>query len=206
MATIVDKAKEFDRNLKQVEKTLSFFKTEYLSIGKDGVIKISPFTHYLEDANIGVVFCLYNYLVQTSRDDSCFVQFVDDKGYSDDHYFMNGWIISINRPFTSSFRTYGCRLCIISNGEISIEVRLPVYGIAEKMKLLWPYFVKAQECKTQKELDLLKDCYEKDIDIANLRDTSLTSEHQRVLIEEQMNAYKAVLNKIEDIVNKLSNS
>ena len=87
---------------------------------------------------------------------------------------------------------------------ISIEVRLPVYWIAEKVKLLWPYFLKAQECNTQKELDLLKDCYEKDLDIANLKEENLRSEHQRILKEEQMNAYKAVLDKICELTNRLT--
>ena len=84
-----------------------------------------------------------------------------------------------------------------------MEVQLPLHSIAERMKLLWSYYLNAQLCKTQKELDLLKDCFEKELDITNLKDKSLREEHKRILIEEQMNAYKAVLDKISELVNKV---
>lgn len=201
MAIIVEKAKEFERNLKEQHRNVSFFRTEYLTIGIDGVLRISPYTDFLKEANIGIIFCIYNYQVITAYDDSCFVQFVDSSGYCEDHYIMKGWIIGFSKPFTSSNRTYGWRDCKISNGEIGIEVRLPVYGIAEKVKLLWPYFLMAQECRTQKELNLLKDCYEKDIEIDKLTSDNLWSEHERLAKEEQLKAYRAVLDKIEELVN-----
>ena len=90
MAAIVEQAKEFIAHVLEENNKLDFFKIEYLSIGKDGKIRISPYTHYLEEARVGIIFCYYNYLVQTAYDDSCFVQFVDDEGFSGNHYMKNG--------------------------------------------------------------------------------------------------------------------
>lgn len=78
-----------------------------------------------------------------------------------------------------------------------MELSLPVNGFAEQIRLLWPYYLKAQECQTQKELLLLKDCFKKDIDISILKKENFHEEHMRIITEETLNAYKAVLDKIE---------
>lgn len=200
VSRILELVKGYEQELRVMHQDVNIFKTEYLSIAEDGRIKISPYSDYLKDSQIGVVFYHFSYTVITAWDFSCFVQFVDDVGYCDDHYLMNGWTIGIVRPYTANFRTYNMRSCTIGNGEFSIEVTLPVNDIAEKMKMLWPYYLKAQECKTQKELNLLKDCYEKDIKINELTKDNLCAEHERMAKEEQLKAYKAVLDKIEELI------
>jgi hypothetical protein len=197
MKTIVENAKGFVSSLRQQHPDVSIFKTDFVAIGEDGIIRLSPYTNYLVNARIGIVVCYYNYLVQTATDDSCFILFVDDSGYCDDHYYMNGWTIGFKEPYTSGYRTYGRRECILSNGIINLELSLPVNGFAEQIRLLWPYYLKAQECQTQKELLLLKDCFKKDIDISILKKENFHEEHMRIITEETLNAYKAVLDKIE---------
>lgn len=197
MKTIVENAKGFVSSLRQQHPNVSIFKTDFVAIGEDGIIRLSPYTNYLVNARIGIVVCYYNYLVQTATDDSCFILFVDDSGYCDDHYYMNGWTIGFKEPYTSGYRTYGRRECILSNGIINLELSLPVNGFAEQIRLLWPYYLKAQECQTQKELLLLKDCFKKDIDISILKKENFHEEHMRIITEETLNAYKAVLDKIE---------
>lgn len=197
MKTIVENAKGFVSSLRQQHPDVSIFKTDFVAIGEDGIIRLSPYTNYLVNARIGIVVCYYNYLVQKATDDSCFILFVDDSGYCDDHYYMNGWTIGFKEPYTSGYRTYGRRECILSNGIINLELSLPVNGFAEQIRLLWPYYLKAQECQTQKELLLLKDCFKKDIDISILKKENFHEEHMRIITEETLNAYKAVLDKIE---------
>ena len=197
MKTIVENAKGFVSSLRQQHPDVSIFKTDFVAIGEDGIIRLSPYTNYLVNARIGIVVCYYNYLVQTATDDSCFILFVDDSGYCDDHYYMNGWTIGFKEPYTSGYRTYGRRECILSNGIINLELSLPVNGFAEQIRLLWPYYLKAQECQTQTELLLLKDCFKKDIDISILKKENFHEEHMRIITEETLNAYKAVLDKIE---------
>lgn len=197
MKTIVENAKGFVSSLRQQHPDVSIFKTDFVAIGEDGIIRLSPYTNYLVNARIGIVVCYYNYLVQKATDDSCFILFVDDSGYCDDHYYMNGWTIGFKEPYTSGYRTYGRRECILSNDIINLELSLPVNGFAEQIRLLWPYYLKAQECQTQKELLLLKDCFKKDIDISILKKENFHEEHMRIITEETLNAYKAVLDKIE---------
>ena len=57
MNKIVEKAKEYVKHLMEEHRNVSFFKTEYLTIGNDEKIRISPYTDFLKDAKIGVVIC-----------------------------------------------------------------------------------------------------------------------------------------------------
>ena len=202
MKTIVENAKEFVSSIRLQHPDISIFKTEFVAIGEDGIIRLSPYTDYLMNARMGIVICYYNYLVQTATDDSCFIQFVDNSGFCDDHYYMNGWTIGFKEPYTSGYRTYGRRECILSNGIISLELSLPVYGFAEQIRLLWPYYLEAQKCQTQNELLLLEDCYKKDIDISKLKDCTLEQEYSQKILENQLNSYKAVLDRIESLLYK----
>ena len=203
MNTIEKLAKEFEEQTKASYKdeVSSFYKTQYVTIVDGGETRISPYTYYMEDADICMVICKYSYIVISASDTSCFVQFVDKNGWSKDHYKMGDWILSFeDEPLTSSFRTYNCRFCRISNGVIGVRIDVRVSDICEQLKLLWAYFLKMQECTTQKELDLLKLCFTKDVAILDLTESNRKSAYDQAVADSTMDAYKAVLDKIQEIV------
>lgn len=66
MKTIVENAKEFVSSIRLQHPDISIFKTEFVAIGEDGIIRLSPYTDYLMNARMGIVICYYNYLVITA--------------------------------------------------------------------------------------------------------------------------------------------
>ena len=195
-------SKKFEEEIRSAHKDdVNFYPdTQYLTIENGKEIKISPYTYYMEDADVCIVICKYSYKVITAYDRSFFIQFIDKYGWSKDHYKMGDWILSLDRPLTSDNRTYDSRDCEISNGILRVKLEVKVSGICEQMKLLWGYFLKMQECKSQKELDLLKLCFSKDVAIQELTDWNQNICYEKAVSSATMNAYKEVLDKIEKTV------
>ncbi len=201
MKSIKEFTEEFESKIRNEQKDANLYKTEYVTIDKDGIIKISSLPYYLETADICILICHYHYIVVSASDWSCFVQFINKDGFSEPNYFMNDWTLRfIDEPHTSLYRTYNHRFWHVSNGEIEVRGEFSVNNMAKDIKRFWPYFLKMQKAKTQEELNLLGECFQKDIDINNISEQLLKEKQAKLILEEQVNAYKFILDKIENLV------
>lgn len=177
--------------------------TEYLAINEESV-QSSSLPYILDDADIGLVIYLYDYVVIYKDDSSFFALFMTKDGKAEDYIEIDGWRLSFPRPQTGLYRTYS-RYAYISKGNLRIGIEVSKYHVANEVQRLWNLFAIARTCNTQLELNFLKKMYEKDSDIKYLQGKNLILENNIEFLHEQINAYKNLLSKIEELVNRDKN-
>lgn len=202
MGTITEIAKGFSQLMRNEHPDVRVTDTKYLSINKEGTVKVSSYPYDLEDCDIVLVMCFYTYIVQTQSSSSNFFLFLDKSGWKEDYYIIDGWTINFNRPITTAYHTYS-RHCTISKNDLIATFYLqPIWDMAAQIQRVWPYLIRATECKTQKELDFLVEAYRKDIAIEELKEKNLNLEYSLMYERTQLEAYQKVLDRIEELVNK----
>lgn len=201
MDTITEIAKKFPKLIKEQHPHIRIFETKYLTIDEDDVVRISSYPYDLEKAKIVLVICSYTYVVITQEDSSNFFLFMDQSGWKEDYYVIDGWTISFNRPCTSMYRTYS-RECTISKDNLKISFYLrPAWEMAERIQKLWPYITEIVKSKTQRELDYIHQAYEDNVEIEELKEKIQNLEYSQMVYREQIDAYKDILDKIRELVN-----
>lgn len=204
MSTITEIARGFTQIIREIHPNVNVFDTKYLSINEDNNVKTSSYPYNLEDCNVVLVICFYKYIVQTQSSSSCYFLFLDKSGWKEDYYIIDGWTIKFDRPITSAYHTES-RQCTISKNDLNVSFYLkPIWDIASQIQRVWPYLIRATECKTQKELDFLAEAYRKDIAIENLKEKNLNLEYSLMYERTQLETYKKVLDRIEELVGNNS--
>ena len=200
MATISEVAKDFPKFIKDSYFGVRTFDVKYLSISSDNKMRVTSFPYDLNESKIVIAICFYNYTVQTRESSSAFFMFLDESGWQDDYYILDGWRISFDRPYTSEYHTKSRQL-IIDKGSLKTSFSLePIGKMTTQLQKVWPYIIEATKATTQKELDYIAIAYKKDIEIDELKNKNLNIEYTQMLIQEQLNAYKVVLDKIAELV------
>ena len=144
----------------------------FVLISHDGTVKCSDCIDGEDFTNLDMAICIYryDYMVVSCFDSSFLVLFVDEKGCHNNCYEQNGWTISFDKPKTSDYRTYNHRMCSIT-GPNGIKINAIYVAVSRSETMIakiWKYFVRAQKCTTQLELDLLYEVYNKDNTIEEL--------------------------------------
>ena len=142
----------------------------YIIVFEDGDIQYSPSLEG-NTRGVDVVICVYKYLykVKTCPDDSMLIYFFDKNGGINDYYEHNGYKLSFAPPIISDIRAHQLRkFYIIGPNHISYSGYLQLSKCEKEIPRLWKYFIRAQKCTTQRELDLLFELYNKDSTIEEL--------------------------------------
>lgn len=144
----------------------------YILISHDEVIKCTNTIDGEDFTKLAMVIDIYkyDYLVVSCTDSSFLVFFYDEKGWYSNSYEQNGWTISFDTPKTKDYRTYNHRMCSIaaSNGIKISNIHVAVDRSETIIAKIWKYFIRAQKCASQLELDLLYEVYNKDNTIEEL--------------------------------------
>lgn len=144
----------------------------YILISHDEVIKCTNTIDGEDFTKLDMVICIYRYayMVVSCADSSFLVYFYDEKGEYYNCYERNGWTISFDTPKTKDYRTYNYRMCSITglNGIKINNIYVAVDRSETMIAKIWKFFIRAQKCTTQLELDLLYEVYNKDNTIEEL--------------------------------------
>ena len=144
----------------------------YILISHDEVIKCTNTIDGEDFTKLDNVICIYkyDYKVVSCTDSSFLVYFYDEKGWYSNSYEQNGGTISFDTPKTKDYRTYNHRMCSIvgPNGIKLNNIYVAVDRSETMIAKIWKYFICAQKCASQLELDLLYEVYNKDNTIEEL--------------------------------------
>jgi len=208
MNTVTEIARDFTQLIRDTHPDVRILNTKYLSIDENSEVRIQSYPYNLEEARIVIAICHYRYMVKYCYDESFFCLFLDNNGWRDDFYMMDGWRIEFDKPKTTDYRTDNDkRRCTISKGELrALLLFKSVSDIEYKFAKAWPYIVEMTQCTTQKELECLVRAYKLDIEVKDLKEQNLEIKYSQMIINEQMQAYKAVLDKIKILIEKMSPS
>ena len=147
------------------------WRTDYIGVTASGDIYSDWLTIKDNMQAITLVICLYKYQydVKTMSDNSFFILFVNANDVKSNYYEQNGWKIEFDQPLTNGNRTNNFRKCTFNgpNGLMQSE-HINVAKCEVAFPKLWTYFIRAQKCTTQLELDLLLENYRKNILIEEL--------------------------------------
>lgn len=201
MSTITEIAKGFAQLIRDEHPDIRVIDTKYLSINEENIVKTSSYPYDLEDSKIVLVICFYKYRVITQQSSSFYVLFLDQSGWKDDFYKMNGWTISFDCPITSAYHTES-RKCMICKGELKACFDLrPIYEMPSLIERVWPYLIRATECTSQMELSFLEEAFRKDIVIDKLKDKNLNLEYSLMRERSLTDAYKKLLDRIGELIH-----
>ena len=144
----------------------------YILISHDGVIKCTNTIDGEDFTKLDMVICIYryDYVVVSCTDSSFWVYFYDEKGWCSNSYKLNEWTIFFDKPKTRDYRTNNFRKCSIigPNGIKINNIYVAVDRCETMIVKIWKYFIRAQKCASQLELDLLYEVYNKDNTIEEL--------------------------------------
>lgn len=191
METITETAKGFPRLISEQYPNIKVTTTYYLSIDENNIVKTSSYPYNLEEAKIVLVMCFYEYTVITQKSSSNFFLFMDQSGWREDYYMIDGWKIEFGRPIISGYHTEG-RKCKISKENLKAEFYLRPGNMSytAQIQKLWPYLMEIIKSKTQKELDYIRKAFESNIVIDELKAKIQNLEHLQMTYNEQVTAYK----------------
>ena len=206
MCTITETAKGFAQMIREEHPKIRVSDTKYLSFDEENNVRISSYPYNLENSTIVLVICFYTYIVQTQPSSSTFFLFLDKSGWKEDYYIIDGWTITFDRPITSAYHT-NYRHCTISKNDLIASFYLkPIWDMAIQIQRVWPYLIRATECKTQKELDFLAEAYRKDIAIEELKEKNLNLEYSLMYERTILEAHQKVLDRTEELVSQRSDN
>ena len=172
---------------------------EFFAI-KDNVVTKTNMSSNLQNADFAVIFVHYEYRVVTQDDYSYFVLFFDNKKDTiEDFVTINGWTLRYDEPITGMYRTYNWRSLTISKENLNMRLEGYRMPMKDNFKIIWEYFGLAQQCNTQKELDMLTKLYKNDTDIKQLNAEKLRLLHEKEGLEDLVKRYKDLLDKINDM-------
>lgn len=141
------------------------WQTDYIGVTASGDIYSDWLSIKDNMQYITLVICLfkYQYNVKTVPDNSFFILFVNANEVKNNFYELNGWKIEFDKPLTIGNRTNNFRKCTFygPNGLRQSEL-INVAKSEVVFPQLWTYFIRAQKCTTQLELDLLLENFHKD--------------------------------------------
>ena len=147
------------------------WQTNYIGVTASGDIYSDLLTIKDNMQSISLVICLYKYQydVKTMSDNSFFIMFVNANKVNNNFYEQNGWKIEFDKPLTNGNRTNNFRKCTFFGPDGLTQSELVNVAKSEVVfPKLWKYFIRAQKCTTQLELDLLLENFHKDILIEEL--------------------------------------
>lgn len=144
----------------------------YVLLSRDEIVECTNAIDGKDFTRLDIVICIYkyDYMVVSCTDSSFIVYFYDEKGWHNNCYEQNGWTISFDTPKTKDYRTYNYRMCSIigPNGIKINNIYVAVDRCETMIAKIWKYFIRAQKCASQLELDLLYEVYNKDNTIEEL--------------------------------------
>ena len=175
----------------------------YISIKKDwSVTAIEDSIKSFIDAEYGIVLLSYEYLVQTQYDMSFFTLFITQDG-ANESVTENGWTLKLSNPTVSTFRSNE-RCCSIFKGDLCLTIDFlnDYLIIPRKLRDCFKLFKAAQQCTTQRELNFLKELYNKNNEIEALNKRLLNEKMDLHYKEMAIEGYKDLLNQIRDLVGQ----
>lgn len=175
---------------------------EYVTIDGNSETAFSDYAYNVDNAKYTIVCCKYNYTVLTQMDSSAFVLFIDENGHADSKLKIGNWTITIDTPYTGSWRTNDSRVLYASYKELRFELSLKNHKLAEDIANKWPYLIKAMECSTQLELDFLSKLAYKEDKLKELNQISLRKELELSQKSILLDSYKELLDEIKNLVIK----
>ncbi len=147
------------------------WQTDIIGVTADGDIYSDLQTIKDNMQYVTLVICLYKYQYEviTMSDNSFFILFVNANEVTNNFYEQNGWKIEFDKPLTNGNRTNNFRKCTFFGPDGLTQSEFVNVAKSEVViPKLWKYFIRAQKCTTQLELDLLLENYRKDILIEEL--------------------------------------
>lgn len=178
--------------------------TIYYGINEDGTVTMSTINPFsLINAKYIVAFVNYNYTRVTAQDSSYLVLFAKEE-IVDNKITIDGWTLSFDKPIFTINYTDNRRI-IVQKDNLKVELVEQKWFVRDNFHMFWNFFDAARHCSTNGELELLKKLYDKDKTLAKLTIDNLKQQAKIEMLNETIEAHKGLLNKIEQLVDKVDN-
>lgn len=173
-------------------------KPTFFSLDDDSA-SASDYWYSFENSKYGLVVFSYTYTVQTNNDTSMIPLFFDADGEIENYIELDGWKLYFSSPYTADLKC-GWMYVYMQKDDMSVSCMVSPNDIAKSFPPIWEKFAAVRKCDSQAELDYVNKIYSKDMEIKDLLSRNLKQEAKIEALNQQLESYKNLIKKIEEMV------